>query len=154
VIENKIAFLRGCTALRFIGKKAITKEVLLMAIQQANDEIHAKFSRGMREVRPYTSRIPSKLDMDYAGVRVVCEDTRLSLRAAGVVYLGLDLKDKLKEIGDMPMDELDELLDNAAAGLSVEAVVPNGPSERRIQWDIQQSPGFQRTRVLMAQLCG
>ena len=52
------------------------------------------------------------------------------------------------------MQELDVLLDISAAALDLDKMRIEGPANLQLRDEIQQSPGFQRTRVLMAQLCG
>ena len=151
-IENKIAMLRTAKVLSVLDGKPITQESLLQAIHTCNEEVSACFARGMQEVRPYTVVIPPKGDLDYYGVRVICEDVRLSARQAGLVYLGIDTSRLTIPVIDM--QELDVLLDISAAALDLDKMRIEGPANLQLRNEIQQSPGFQRTRVLMAQLCG
>ena len=151
-VENLLQFLKGATALQYLGDKPITKENLLQVIQTANTEVERKFSKGVREVVALTSRVPPQADLDYYNCRVVCEDTRLSLNASGVKYLAVDLQGT--KVETMEDGEMEDLLMTMSAGLAVEAVVPDGPSQRKLQWEIVQSGAFKHTRQLMAQICG
>jgi hypothetical protein len=117
-----------------------------------NTEVERRFSRGVREVVACTSKVPPKTDLDYYGVRVPCEDTRLSLNASGVKYLTVDLR--AITVDTMEDGEMEDLLLTMSAGLGIESVVPDGPAQRSLQCEIMQSPGFQRTRGLMKQICG
>ena len=138
--------------MQYLGGKPITKENLLQVIQTANTEVERKFSKGVREVVALTSRVPPQADLDYYNVRVTCEDPRLSLNASGVKYLAVDLQGK--KVETMADGEMEDLLLTMSAGLAVEAVEPEGPAQRKLQWEIMQSPAFQRARVLMQQICG
>ena len=150
-VENKIAMLRTAKMLKTLAGRPITKETMLDCIQKCNDEVHLKFAKGMKEVRPYTSKIPPQGDLTYAGVRVVCEDTRLSLRHSGLVYLGIDTK--MADIPTIDPQQLEDMLDISAAAFDLENLQVGGETSK-LRWAIMGSPGFQRTRVLMAQLCG
>ena len=99
-------------------------------------------------MRPHTCNIPPDSDLDYWGVRVVCEDTRLSMRAPGQVYLGIDLS--TRAYSDIDPEEFEALLHIAAAGMDIEAMNPAGPADRKHQWEIQKSEDFQETRRKLA----
>ncbi len=148
--ENKIAFLRTVTALRFLNGKAVTKKALLKCINIANSEVHQKFSQGMREVKAFTARL-DRSELEYPACHPTCDDPRLSFNAPGKVYLGVNFSDK--EINEMPEAQVVELLDIVGAGLNMEEHQPEGKALSWLKQEIMDSPGFKRTRVLMAQLC-
>jgi hypothetical protein len=149
--DNLIMFLKSVTALRFLDGKAVTKEALLQCIEKANNEVHKKFSAGMREVKAVTSRIDRKKLAD-ANCHATCEDPRLSLRSSGKVFLAIDFS--TIQVEEWSEAEVVALLKIVAAGLNIEEHEPEGPAQWYLKQEILDSPGFKRPRVLMQQICG
>ena len=150
--ENKIAMMRSAKALSMIAGKKVNKEAILQAIAMANEEVNLKFSQGMREVKVYVAKRPEQWEIDATGARLTCEDPRLSIRSWGTRYLGVDVSDK--SIQTIDEELFNDFLDVASGALDLEGMAFDGPVSRKLAWDVQQSVGFKRTRVLMAQLCG
>ncbi len=124
----------------------------MRVIETSNADVDRKFSQGVREVRALTCEVPPKADLDYHGVRLTCEDPRLSLNASGIKYLAVDLKGT--EVETMEDGEMEDLLYSMSACLDVEAFKPDGPSQTRMRYEVMEHPAFLRSRRLMAQICG
>ena len=124
----------------------------MKVVAECNEEVHKKFSKGIKEVKAMAVKAIPQSDLDYWGIRLTCEDERLSVRAAGKRYLAINLKGV--EVETIDSEEFDGLLTVATAAVDIDAIKPDGPAQRALQWEIQNSPGFLRTRVIMAQLCG
>ncbi len=153
-IDNKMAFLRTASILRVLSGKEVTKESLMAALDTLSNNVVCKFSKGVREVRCAQAMEVSSETQDQAGVRIVCEDPRLSLHAAGQEYLVLDKKlieaKKKEPICTIDQDFLHYLLDYAAASYDIEATWPSGDATRKLRNRILDSAGFLRARRVIA----
>ena len=121
--ENKILFLKGCTALAELKKMkvpVIAKEVFLEMVARLNEQVAKKFSRGIDEVAVVASK-DIKDDLHSRSMRLVCEDERLSMKSHGHAYKVIDLCDM--EIPVIDQAEFDFILDALAASLNIEGKI-------------------------------
>jgi hypothetical protein len=147
--ENKMLFLKGCTALTELNQmkvSAITKEVLLEMVARLNEKVAKKFSRGIDEIAIVNSK-DIKSDLEYRGMRLVCEDERLSMKSHGHAYKVIDLHDM--EIPVIDQAEFDFILDVLAASLDVERRTDLKPAEKRIREGFVTSSVFKESRKML-----
>ena len=74
-----------------LDDRPVSRQALLDVIEECNQSVMKKFNKGMKEVRMATSRIMTKANLDWHGVRLTCEDRRLSLQRMGESCLTVDL---------------------------------------------------------------
>jgi hypothetical protein len=98
----------------------IAKEVFLEMVARLNEQVAKKFSRGIDEVAFVNSK-DIKSDLEYRGMRLVCEDERLSMKSHGHAYKVIDLCDM--EIPVIDQAEFDFILDTLAASLNIEGKI-------------------------------
>ena len=147
VADSKMNFLRGMQVLTMLDGRAISKETLLEVIFLCNEAVTQKFQKGMREVEVFETKRVTQADLDYASVTLTCEDYRLSVQACGQKYMAINLGNR--EVDTIDSDELDDLLDIAAAAVDVEGSKPEGPAATRLKTNILDSDGFKRARNLL-----
>ena len=78
------------------------------------------------------------------GATIVCEDPRLSMPCMGKEFQAIDLKRCNRDVPKIDTDELNFVLDLAAAALDVETSEAKTPSERKIKRAFLESEGFKR----------
>ena len=109
-----------------------------------------KFSKGVSEIVTCKSKVVSKWEVEETGARFVCEDARLSMPHMGKEFQAIDLKLCNRDVPQIDADELDFVLDLAAAALDVEKHDAKTPSEKKIKWAFLESEGFKRARNALA----
>ena len=144
--ENKIHILRTANALTRLGDSPISKQTLLEVIEECNQSVTRKFSKGMKEVREVKSKVVPKTDLDYYAIHLTCEDRRLSLQRMGEAYLALDLSKQT--VGDIIMDMFDFMLGVSASMLDLDAA-PKGKETKNLKWRIENSEGFKYARTVL-----
>jgi hypothetical protein len=149
LIENKILFLKACTALTQINKmkvSVITKDVFLEMVARLNEQLAKKMSRGIDEVAVVTGK-DIKDDLHSRSMKLVCEDERLSMKSNGHAYKVIDLCDM--EIPVIDQAEFDFILDKLAASFNVQGKITHGKSEKRNKDCFLESTVFKLSRELL-----
>ena len=72
--------------------------------------------------------------MEETGAKIVCEDPRLSMPCMGKKYQAIDLKRCNRDVPQVDMQELNFVLDLAAAAMDVEKAEAKTAGERKIKW--------------------
>jgi len=152
VQNNKINWLKGCKAVETLAGRPITRESVLQMIETLNLETNRRLAQGgIQEVIRQTAEDP-KSALEEANCRLVMEDERLSLRGPGCQFYAINPKLRDISVAAITAQELDALLDAAAAGLDVEKGPVATSNQRRIQGEVVSSPGFIRGRQLLSNL--
>ena len=138
-IENRLNFLKACTALTHLGGMPVTKEALLRTIQEVNDRLERRLGC-MVEVRTLKAKDPTPCQ-----VKAYCEDARLSLERPGHAYKAIDLfggpcPDPLRK------EDLEDLLDVTAAFMNVEEAAPTQPAAKRARRELQARETYHMAR--------
>ena len=147
-VENKLAFLMGCTALTELGEmkaSLVDVDVLMEMVSRMNKKVSHKFSRVIPEVEVVKCKDISS-DIESRNMRLVCEDSRLSLRCVGGVFKGINLSGK--NVPEVDSKHLDFVLDVLASSLDVENKQLTGPAERKVKARLLESAVFKLGRDL------
>jgi hypothetical protein len=150
--NNKINWLKGCKALETLAGRPITRDSILQMIETLNQETNRLLTQGgIQEVTRQTAQDPASA-LTEVNCRLVMEDERLSLRGPGRQFYAINPKSCGTPVTAITAQELDALLDAAAAGLDVEAGPVATTSQKRMQKAVMSSPGFIRGRQLLSNL--
>ena len=147
-VENKLAFLKGCTALTELGEmkaSLVDVDVLMEMVSRMNKKVSHKFSRVIPEVEVVKCKDISS-DIESRNMCLVCEDSRLSLRCVGGVFKGINLSGK--NVPEVDAKHLDFVLDVLASSLDVENKQLTGPAEKKVKARLLESAVFKLGRDL------
>ena len=135
-----------------LADRPITRESILQMIETLNKETHRRFTMGsIAEVVRITAQSPVNA-LAEANCRLYCEDERLSLRGPGFQFNAINPKLCTTPVTAISPEELDDLLDGAAAGLNVEEGPSTNANQKAIKRQVMDSPGFRRGRQLLSNL--
>ena len=144
--NNKINWLKGCNAIETLAGRPITRENILQMIDALNRETNRVLTQGgIREVVRTTARDPNEALLQ-ANCRLYMEDERLSLLGPGRQFNAINSQLCSPPVTEISSEELDDLLDAAAAGLDVESGPHATAAQRQVQRKVMSSPGFIRGR--------
>jgi hypothetical protein len=150
--NNKINWLKGCKAVETLAGRPITRESVLQMIETLNQETNRRLTQGgIQELTRKAAQDPSSA-LTEANCRLYMEDERLSLRGPGFQFNAINPKLCTTPVTAISPEELDDLLDGAAAGLNVEEGPSTNANQKAIKRQVMDSPGFRRGRQLLSNL--
>ena len=120
----------------------------MQGIASVNASVAKKFAKGVDEVITVCAKKVSPEELKYAGVRLVCEDARLSFPSFGKEYQAIDLK-RCKGVEALNEEEFNFYLDVCAAVLDVENMWPSTPSDNKVKLQILAGEGFKKGRAAL-----
>ncbi len=92
VINAKIHVLKIARMINMINGREITKDLLMDVFSTLDDQISAKFSKGVKEVRRVKGYRPTAEELRWTVAHIACEDPSLSLPSSGMDFQAIDLK--------------------------------------------------------------
>ena len=112
--EAIIHFWECCEMLAMLGDRDITTEHILQVIEEANNVLDNKLTKGINEVQLRVSKSTRGLHC-----QLYCEDRRLSLPRDGMYFKTIMLKDVDREVFQFDNESLMSFLDLCACFMIV-----------------------------------
>jgi hypothetical protein len=139
--ESLIHFLKGCVVIKQVAKRELTVETMLQVIEEVNERNDRRLSR-FKECGRYVAANPAGF-----GVKVYCEDARLSLNRPGTIVNCLKIREE--DLVPLKEDEIIYTLHLAASLMHVEDAQPADAIQSSVKSSIITSPLFHQVRAIL-----
>ena len=133
--------------LAMIGGRDVTTARTLQVIEEANNVLDNKLTKGINEVQLRVSKSTQGLRC-----QLYCEDRRLSLPRDGMYFKTIMLKDVDREVFHFDNEPLMSFLDLCACFMNIENGPTSGPAASRIKKKTQSSKLFQMARSCLSEV--
>ena len=137
------------TMLQYRGSRPATSKVICDVIQEINDAVEKKLSRGVKEL---TTRVSG--DTTWADCKLYCESEALSLPKPAIRFKVIDLVMRT-DVMTFADDELSDFLDTIAGFMNIDMLssVKLEPAQREARRLISGSPAYNKARGRLLTIC-
>jgi hypothetical protein len=139
--EALVHFLKGCVVIKKVAGRELSVETMLQVIEEVNERNDRRLSR-FKECGRYVAANPAGF-----GVKVYCEDARLSLNRPGTIVNCLKICPA--DLVQLSEKEVIDTLHLAASLMHVEDAQPADAIQASVKSSIVMSPLFQQVRAIL-----
>ena len=150
-LEHQLNFLKCCNMLKVLGDRPVTYEALLETIEEMNKARDSRLGQ-LVEVTMCTSSDPETLG--FYGIKVYCENDKLSMAAPGFRYKAIDLTKT--DMLPLEPEDVQYLLEVAAAFMDLDCLHPRSaePAMKKARSRLAASAVVTMTRKALSSRLG